>query len=679
MQKRRLAAIMFTDIVGYTSLMGRDAEKGLELLRRNREIQIPSIRKHGGKWLKEMGDGTLAQFDSAIDSVLCALEIEKMARTKLGAKLRIGIHLGDVTLENEDVFGDGVNIASRLQSIADPGGVYISESIYEAIRARKDIRCEMLGDIRLKNVDHPVKTYFLRGKGLPVPSARKKNELTGLPPKPLLKQIWFYVAVLLVLISVTLTAVWILSSKNQSIRSIAVLPVENLSGNADEEWLEAGIHTGLIDELAKIGELRVIGRRSTLKYVDTDKAIPEIATELDVDGIVEAELSNIGSQLNIQIRFLQVHPEEKQIWGHTYEGLLKNLPSIYKNVARSIAIESAITLSPSEESYLSAGREVDPKAYEAYLRGMSYCENGTKPDVDKALEYFQHALEIDPAYALAYHGIAFAWALYSQNGFLPPDITRPKTDEADRKALELDSTLVELQGRVVIDNMYYAIIRGSWKHADIKCKKFIDTNPNYAWTQVYYGHLLGAIGRQTEGLTYSYKAFAIDPFNNLIQDVHAMNLKNARKYDEAFKVLWGLLKTNPTNIIGLPALWAVYHQEGKYTEALEVAKEIYKIKGNDLAIEALEAGYREGGYQMAMQRTAEKMIACRDSVYFPSWQIGTLYTRSGLKKEALDWLWKAYEDHDANIVVIGVDPLFDILRDEPRFQDLLRKMNLPTD
>ncbi len=632
-----------------------------------------------GGWKFEFGYETLAQFDSAIDSVLCALEIQKMARTKLGAKLRIGIHLGDVTIENEDVFGDGVNIASRLQSIADPGGIYISESIYEAIRARKDIQCEILGDIQLKNVDHLVKTYYLRGTGLPVPSTRKKNELTGLHPKPLFKQLRVNVIVLLAVISIALALVWIFSTKNQPIRSIAVLPLENLSGNSDEEWLEAGIHNGLIDELAKIRKLRVTGRRSTLKYADTVMTIPEIATELDVDGILEASFANSGNNLNIQVRLIQVHPEERQIWGRTYDGPLKNLPSIYNDVTRSISKVSNIPLSPDEELYFSGSREVDPKVYEAYLRGMGYCEKGTEADLDIAMDYFNMALEIDSAYALAYYGISFAWGLYSQHGFLPPSITEPKWMEANKKAFELDSTLVEVQGRVVIGNMYNAIYRGDWKDADLRVRKLIDINPNYAIGLVYYGHLLGVIGRPTEGLTYSYRAIEVDPYNELILPVHAMNLKNARKYDEALKVLQGLLKTDPSNMIGLSTLWAVYHEERKYTEALVVAKEIYKIKENDLAIEALEAGYTEDGYKMAMQRIAEKMIAYRDSDYFPSWQIGTLYTRAGLKKEALDWLLNAYEDHDLNIVVIGVDPLFDILREEPRFKELLRKMNLPAD
>ena len=171
---RRLAAIMFTDIVGYTALMGSDVDKALDLLHKNREIQKPLIEKHGGKWLKEMGDGILAQFNSAIDSVRCAIEIQKLARSELNGQIRIGIHLGDVTIENDDVFGDGVNIASRLQAISDPGGIYVSESIHEAIRGSADIRSQYLGNIQLKNVDHLIKTYFIEDDGIPTPSLRKE-------------------------------------------------------------------------------------------------------------------------------------------------------------------------------------------------------------------------------------------------------------------------------------------------------------------------------------------------------------------------------------------------------------------------------------------------------------------------------------------------------------------------
>ena len=575
MAQRKLAAIMFTDIVGYTALMGRNVEKGLELLRRNREIQIPLIKKYSGKWLKEMGDGTLAQFDSAIDSVLCALEIEKISRKKLGAKLRIGIHLGDVTIENEDAFGDGVNIASRLQSIADPGGIYISESIYEVIRARNDIHCDILGDIQLKNVDHPVKTYYLRGKGLPVPSIRKKNELMGLPPKPLLKRIWFYVIFFLAVMFITLTALWIFGTRDQSISSIVVIPLENLSGNTDQKWLEAGIHNGLIDGLSKIHALRIISHISSMKYDHTDMTIPEIARDIKVKGVVTGSYYTIEDQVHIQVRLIQPFPNERQIWEQAFDRPMKNVLSIYNDAAVAIAHAANIPLFLNEESYFSASREIDPKAYEAYLRGMYSYEKGTEADLDNAMYYFQQALKIDSTYALAYSGIAFTWVIYNQHGYLPHSVTEPKWEEAARKALKLDSTLVDVQGQVVIHEMYNKIYRGEWEDIDRRFRKIIDVNPNSAEVLVFYGHFLAVIGRPTEGLTYSYKSIEVDPFNEFIQSVHAFNLKNARKYDDAYQVLQGLHNLDPA--ISLPVLWAVYHEKGDYTEAFNVAKKKYTI------------------------------------------------------------------------------------------------------
>jgi len=176
---RQLAAIMFTDIVGYTALMGSDSKKALELVRKSKEIQKPLVEKHHGKWLKEMGDGAMAQFNTALDAVNCAIEIQEAARAKFDAKLRVGIHSGDVTIENEDVYGDGVNVAARLESIADPGGIYVSDAIQKAIQGQTDVQAKYLGEIRLKNVAYGVRTYALQGVGLPVPEVKDEKKLSG--------------------------------------------------------------------------------------------------------------------------------------------------------------------------------------------------------------------------------------------------------------------------------------------------------------------------------------------------------------------------------------------------------------------------------------------------------------------------------------------------------------------
>ena len=179
LSSRQLAAIMFTDIVGYTALMGKDFNKALELIRISKEIQKPLVEKHNGKWLKEMGDGAMARFSTALDAVNCSIEIQKTARGELDAKLRIGIHLGDVTVEEDDVHGDGVNVASRLESIADAGGIYISESIEKAIQGQTDVQAKYLGEVKLKNVAYGVRTYALQGVGLPVPEVKAEKQVSG--------------------------------------------------------------------------------------------------------------------------------------------------------------------------------------------------------------------------------------------------------------------------------------------------------------------------------------------------------------------------------------------------------------------------------------------------------------------------------------------------------------------
>jgi class 3 adenylate cyclase len=179
MSTRQLAAIMFTDIVGYTSLMGKDSAKAMDLMQISKEFQKPLVEQHNGKWLKEMGDGVLVQFGSALDAVNCAVAIQKAARGDLDAKLRIGIHLGDVQVEENDVHGDGVNVASRLESIADPGGIYISDAVEKAIRGQSEATSQYLGELQLKNVDYGVRAYAVQGVGLPVPAPNSKKNLTG--------------------------------------------------------------------------------------------------------------------------------------------------------------------------------------------------------------------------------------------------------------------------------------------------------------------------------------------------------------------------------------------------------------------------------------------------------------------------------------------------------------------
>ncbi|WP_297692821.1 adenylate/guanylate cyclase domain-containing protein [uncultured Eudoraea sp.] len=246
-QKRQLQAIMFTDIAGFTKMMGSDSKKALELVSDNRALQKPLIEQYGGKWLKEMGDGVLASFTSAYNAVKCAITIQQQANEHLTNKIRIGIHLGDVTLEEDDVFGDGVNIASRLESIADPGGIYISDSVHTSIRGNSDILSIYLGEVQLKNVSERIRTHAIIGEGLPLPSKTKVKKLFNSVTKP--RSVFRSVPLYGVLISVLIIGSLLLwnnfFNKNiNNIQSLAVLPFSNHTGDSTQEYLASGMHFG---------------------------------------------------------------------------------------------------------------------------------------------------------------------------------------------------------------------------------------------------------------------------------------------------------------------------------------------------------------------------------------------------------------------------------------------------
>ena len=296
-QSRQLAAIMFTDIVGYTALMGKDSDKALELIRISKEIQKPLVEKHNGKWLKEMGDGAMAQFSTALDAVNCSIEIQEIARGKLDAKLRIGIHLGDVTVEEDDVYGDGVNVASRLESIADPGGIYISDSIQKAIQGQTDVRAKYLGEIKLKNVAYGVRTYALQGVGLPVPSFQDNRKpgrfWAGLKGR----RVWgpvawaTVVAVLVIAASVALWQLWTQRAQEGSLRPSARF---DLNLPAEAPMTSWGSVTVSPDGTRLVYVAQVSGDRLFLRDMKTGETQPIPGTGRGVKPFFSPDGESVG-------------------------------------------------------------------------------------------------------------------------------------------------------------------------------------------------------------------------------------------------------------------------------------------------------------------------------------------------------------------------------------------------
>lgn len=636
--KRQLAAIMFTDIVGYTALMGSDETRALELLREIRGIHKSLITEYHGKLLKEMGDGFLAKFSSVLDAVLCASKIQKRAKD-LDGKIRIGIHLGDVTVENEDIFGDGVNIASRLQSIANPGSIFVSDSVYKAIKSNREIESRYLGDVQLKNVSEPVTTYVIAGDGLSLPTPTRIRELTG----------------------------------SNYITSLAVLPFKNLSGDPDQQYFADGMQDALIGELSQISALRVISRTSTLRYRDSIKTVPDIASELGVDGILEATVFRNKNMVRINTQLIKAFPREEHLWSNSYDKEIKDVFTLYNEVVRDITSQLGATLTSFEAKNLETAQELDPKAYEAYLKGLFHWEKLAPADLETSLVYFEQTSKIDPKFAPAYSGMAGVWLGRMQMGLVPPKEAVPRIEDNIRKTLTLDVNIAEAHFWNATLSVW---VDWDWVNAQNAFETTIRLNPNHSLARAYYSHLMVILGRTDDALKQIEKSIDLDPFNLLTQSLYGMVLNYARNYDKAIEVLTAILNDDHNHPLALSTLRSTYHNQGDFAKAFKIFKQSYREKGDMEAMNTLQNEYEENGYHAALEKIADLMISRSGSQYDTPWQIGTLYSRAGLNQKAIKYLNEAYAIRDSNMPYLGIDPIFDGLRDDPCFIELLDKMKL---
>jgi len=482
-----------------------------------------------------------------------------------------------------------------------------------------------------------------------------------------------YAGLAVVIIIMGVIASGLFTGRLKAMDSVAVLPIENLTGDPGKEYWVDGATDELIGQLAQIGSLRVISRTSVMKYKALKKPVPEIARELKVKAVVAGTVHRVGDRVRIRVELIDALPEERNLWTQTYDRAVTDVLVMYSEMARAIASKMKVKLAPQEETRLAATRQVDPEAYEAYLQGQFHWYKLTRPDLDSALQYFELARAKDPTYAQAYAGIASVWIARQQQGLVPSSEAAPIARAAAAKALELDGMLAEVHNTLAGIKTW---TDWDWDGGEAEYRRAIELNPNYPAPRTALSHLLNITKRPEEAMTHIRRALELDPLNALFRGFYAMDLMYAHRYDDAIAVIRETLKSSPNDLIALSTLRSAYHMKHMYPEALEAWKASYAARGDLAAGEALDRGFKEGGYPMALQRTAETLAARSRTAYVPAWQIGTLYTRAGKKDSALEWLEKAYQAHDPNMPYISVDPIFDILRDDPRFKDLLRRMNL---
>ena len=654
---RQLAAIMFTDIVGYTALMGKDEQKAFELLDKNRQIQKPIIEQYNGRWIKELGDGVLAQFNSAYDAVQCAIEIQKIARQKLERQLRIGIHLGDITTENNDVFGDGVNVASRILGIADPRGIYISASIENAIRNRSDIKTKYLGEAELKNVDYPVKVFAIQGEGFPLPAFKPKSH------KDKRKRVILSLAIFTILG----LAAWIIIMKNSKadvvgIQSLAVLPIANLTGSEETKYIVEGIHDALITELSHINSLRVISRTSANGYANSKKSASEIAKELNVDAIVESSMLRADDSIRFNIQLIQVFPEEDHVWAEMFDHAIGQILPMISNVTQAIAKKIRVALSSEEETLIAGKKEIDPEIYKLYLRGKYHLQKHNPEDFQKGIKFLNEAIEKDPTFALAYATLSIG---YGDLAHLPssPQDAFPRARALAARALELDNTLVEAQTAMAECNLYHDF---NFKKSENYFRTAMAIDSNFAPAITHYGWLLDLYGKQAEAERYLRKAADLDPLVPVYRAWLAWWYWDEKKFDKGIAEVKRVLELNPDYSIAQMVMGGLYVETGKIEEGIALTEKA--AKKNRGLIWAVGWAYAKAG----KINEAKVLVDTLEKTPFNAFSLAIIHSELENTEEALKWVKVAYEIPHMFTPWLTTGFFAKKLKDDPRLTGLLK-------
>jgi adenylate cyclase len=459
-------------------------------------------------------------------------------------------------------------------------------------------------------------------------------------------------------------------------KSVAILPFKNDSPDEENTYFVNGLMEEVLNNLQKIKDLRVISRTSVEQYRNQTKAIPEIARELGVNYIVEGSAQKYGSTFRLRAQLIMAS-KESHLWGESYQQKITEVEDIFRiqsQIAESIAKELKAVINPQEKDLIEKIPTKELEAYDAYLKGQFYWRKLTQNDLDTAMQYFELAKEKDPKYALAYAGICDVWIGRQQMGLAAPTEAGPKGMEAVMKALELDSSIAEVHYTLALIKQ---VVLWDWQSSDSEFKKTIKLNPNHAHAHAFYSHLLNFVGRPKEAIEQIELALRLDPFNPLIKCLYSIDLLFVRRFDDAIIVARDALKMDPTAPVGLTAYAIALYMTGKYEESLEPLKKIWvSIYGNQEFGNIIDQSYPEEGYSKALNKGADRLLMLSKETYINPFEITVLYLMAGNQEQAIKCIEWAYEVRDPNLPYLLI-PIYDSLRDDPRFQEIARQINLP--
>ena len=644
---RQLAAIMFTDIMGYTALMQDDEALALQLRFKLKTKLGVETATHHGRILELRGDGALCSFPSTIEGIRAALALQLSMQTDPVVPLRIGLHVGDVIFDDDNIYGDGVNIASRLESLASPGSIIISAKAYDDIKNQKDIQSVSLGMYALKNVKQQMEIFAISNPGIKVPL---NNSPEGKGKK--------------------------ISEKNTASKSIAVLPFVNMSSDPDQEYFSDGISEEIINSLTHLKDLKVAGRTSSFHFKNRNIDLRLVGKKLNVTTVLEGSIRRQGDRLRITAQLINVD-DGYLLWSERYDKSTDDIFAIQDEIALVITEKLKVSLLEKEKAIIKKNPTGHTEAYDLYLKGRFYL-NRRGAFIKKGLEYFQQAAAIDHGFALAYSGMANAYCILAFYGTIPPNQAIPKVRAYAEQAIQSDSSNVEAFTALAFISTFYD---WNWSEAKKRFAQVFDINPNYAPAHYWYSYYLSFVeGKSEEGVCEARKAAdVLEPLESISHHVLAVTLINAGKYEEALHSAKMAIELDSNSFPGFRALGISLAGLGRIDEAVEALKTCILFSSRHTwPLVELCWVYSLSGNVPEIQNIMDELIKRSKTEFISGLFLSGAAYFSKNYDQAIEFLQLAFEQRDCALPCINVYPPCAYLRTDPRFQSFVKRMNFPT-